>query len=142
MTMTATMPAAMPIIMPTIDSVIESDNYTYNYPQNYANRREFGMKTYTMAELSRKTKAICEDDEPALITSNGKPLCLIFNIEDYPVDEAINDMQDAYGWMSLREIQRRSVERGLDKMTLEEINEEIRQARLERHAREAGETNA
>lgn len=118
--------------------VLISDNYT----DNYLIQRVNGMKTYTVAELSRKTKAICEDDEPALITSNGKPLCLIFNIEDYPVDTAIDEMQDAYGWMSLHEIQRRSVELGLDKMTLEEINEEIRQARLERHAREAGETNA
>lgn len=95
------------------------------------------MKTYTMAELSRQTKAICDAPEPALITSNGKPKCMVLNIEDLPLDDALSTILGAWGYAGIREAQRRSVELGLDKMTLEEINEEIRQARLERHQREA-----
>ena len=105
-------------------------------PYNYLIQREHGMKTYTMAELSRQTKKVCEDDEPALITSNGKPQSLIFNINGLPIDDAIGAMTEAYGWMCLHEAQRLSAERGLDNMTLEEINEEIRQARMERHRKE------
>ena len=106
-------------------------------PYNYLIQREHGMRTYTMAELSRQTKKVCEDDEPALITSNGKPQSLIFNINGLPIDDAIDSLQLAWCKAWIREGQRSSTERGLDNMTLEDINEEIRQARLERDQQEA-----
>lgn len=95
------------------------------------------MKTYTMAELSHKAKAICESDEPAMITTNGKPQSLIFNIRDMRVDDAINAMTDAYGMLCLTDMNLTAAERGLDSMTLDEINEEIRRTRLERRQRKA-----
>ncbi|OZG68138.1 prevent-host-death family protein [Bifidobacterium eulemuris] len=89
------------------------------------------MKTYTMAELSRSTKKICNENEPVIITNNGKPQCLMFNIEDAPIDEVVDYFTDALGTWALRRAQERAVSLGANAMTLDEINEEIRLARLE-----------
>ena len=87
------------------------------------------MKTYTMAELSRSAKKICNENEPVIITNNGKPQCIMVNIEDAPIDEVVDFFTDTLGTWALRRAQERSVAMGADSMSLDDINAEIQLAR-------------
>jgi PHD/YefM family antitoxin component YafN of YafNO toxin-antitoxin module len=90
------------------------------------------MQTYTIAELGRSPKSVCTQEEPVLITNNGKPQNLIFNIKDLPIDQSISLAQELYGRYCIKQIQNDSVARGLDKLTDEEIEAEIQAARANR----------
>lgn len=83
------------------------------------------MRTYTMAELSRSAKAICESDEPSIITSNGHPQNLVFNITDLPVDEAIAMARDIYGRYCVRRLRAVAQEQGTSRLTDAQIEEQI-----------------
>ena len=72
-------------------------------------------------------------DKDIIITSNGKPIAILNPIEDSNLENSITVLRRARALLALEEIQREAVSRGLDKLTEEEIEEEIKAARLERN---------
>ncbi|MDR1014312.1 MAG: hypothetical protein LBL86_04965 [Coriobacteriales bacterium] len=87
------------------------------------------MQTYTIAELGRSPKSVCTQKEPVLITNNGKPQNLVFNVRDLPIDQSVSLAQELYGRYCVRQMQNDSVARGLDRLSDEEIEAEIQAAR-------------
>jgi PHD/YefM family antitoxin component YafN of YafNO toxin-antitoxin module len=87
------------------------------------------MQTYTVAELGRSPKNVCTQEKPVLITNNGKPQNLIFNIKDLPIDQSISLAQELYGRYCIKQMQNDSVARGLNELTDEEIEAEIQAVR-------------
>jgi len=68
-----------------------------------------------------------------IITSNGKPIAILNPVEDSNLESSITALRRARALLALEEIQKDSVVRGLDKLTGDEIEEEIKAARLERN---------
>ena len=68
-----------------------------------------------------------------IITSNGKPIAILNPVEDSNLESSITALRRARALLALEETQKNSVVRGLDKLTGDEIEEEIKVARLERN---------
>ena len=68
-----------------------------------------------------------------IITSNGKPIAILSPVEDSNLESSITALRRARALLALEEIQKNSVVRGLDKLTEDEIEKEIKAARLERN---------
>lgn len=73
-----------------------------------------------------------------VITRNGKPFALLTFTEADRVEENLRAIRAARLDQALRETQRIAKEKGLDKMTMKEINAEIAAVRAERRKRDAG----
>jgi hypothetical protein len=90
------------------------------------------MNTYTIAELNRNPKPICAEKDPVLITSKGHPQSIMINIEELPIDVSIDLARDLYGRLCYEAIQKQAMFAGLNKMTDEDIEAEIKASRAAR----------
>lgn len=72
-------------------------------------------------------------DKDIVITSNGKPIAILNPVEDENLESVITALRRARALLALEEIQKESALKGIDKLTEEEIEEEIKSARLERN---------
>lgn len=71
-------------------------------------------------------------DKDIVITSNGKPIAILNPVDGENLESSITALRRARALLALEEIQKESVSKGLDKLTEEEIEEEIKSARSER----------
>lgn len=67
-----------------------------------------------------------------VITSNGKPIAIINPVDDENLENSIAALRRARALLALEEIQKKAELKALDKLTEEEIEEEIKSARSER----------
>jgi len=67
-----------------------------------------------------------------VITSNGKPIAIINPVEDENLENSLAALRRARALLALEEIQKKSRTKALDKLTEEEIEEEIKSVRSER----------
>ena len=99
------------------------------------------MDFVTTKELraeSGKVWAKLEAGEDIVIMRNCKPFALMVNTEPARLEEDLRAIRAERFAENVRKIQQRSVEQGLDKMTMEEIDAEIALMRKERKERSAG----
>lgn len=93
------------------------------------------MKTITIrdfrskpARVRRELKAAGE----AVLTVNGKPFALITPVGERDVDEVAKAIRTARAQLAVAGLQAEAVRRGLDRMSLAEINREISRVRSAR----------
>lgn len=86
------------------------------------------------AKVWKKLKA----GKDVVVTRNGKPFALLTHTEADRVEENLRAIRAARFATALRETQRIAKQKGLDKMTMEEINAEIAAVRTARRKRSAG----
>jgi len=67
-----------------------------------------------------------------VLTLNGKPIAIISSTSEDLLEKSLSELRKARGLAALQAIQSESVRRGLDKMTMEEINAEIQAVRKAR----------
>ena len=72
-------------------------------------------------------------DKDIVITSNGKPIAILNPVENNDLESSITALRRARALIALEEIQKSSLAKGLDKLTDEEIEEEIKAVRMERN---------
>jgi len=90
------------------------------------------MKLYNMAELSRNAKSVVESvttDGSAVITSNGTPKTLMLNIEGSDLAQLISLARRMLLEQAITTTQIESAKRGMDQLSLDEINALIADAR-------------
>ena len=73
-----------------------------------------------------------------VLINNDGPMAVMLDVDGSTLEDTMRDLRFLRMRKAIKAIQDVSVESGLSKMTLEEINEEIAAARA---ARKAGETN-
>lgn len=98
------------------------------------------MDFVTTKELraeSGKIWAKLEAGEDIVITRNGKPFAVMVHTGPTELEATLRTIRAERFAETVRKIQQHSVEQGLDKMTMEEINAEIELARKERRERNA-----
>ena len=99
------------------------------------------MDFVTVRELRAESGKVWEKiaaGEEIVITRNGKPFAIMAPTQPSEVEDKLRALRTASFGRLLAEQHKRSVALGLDKMTLDEINDEIALARKEMRKRNAG----
>jgi len=93
------------------------------------------MKFVSVRDLSSKSAQVWKElpqERDMIITSNGRPIAIIAAINDSNLEESLSAFRQARAVEAVASLQRRSVEIGNDKMTMDEIDAEIKAVRRKR----------
>lgn len=93
------------------------------------------MNFVTARDLRLNTSDIwkmLEKDRELVITLNGRPVALLTGISGETLENTLKAVRKARGEWAIDKLRQEAREKGLDKMSDEEIEEEIRMARKER----------
>lgn len=92
------------------------------------------MRFVSVRELNTKPKEIWSKikDEEVVITSNGKPIALLSGVTEENLAKTLLAIRRSRALIALEEMQKKSIELGLDKLTDSEIESEIRVVRKSR----------
>ena len=90
------------------------------------------MKFITVRDLRTSPAKIWKElseKQEMVITNNGKPIALLISINDSNLEETLSSIRQARAMNAVKLMQQISIKKGNDKMTIDEIEEEIRNAR-------------
>ncbi len=93
------------------------------------------MKFISVRDLRSKSAQVWKQlpqEREMIITSNGRPIAIIAATSDSDLEESLSAFRQARAVEAVANLQRRSVEAGNDKMTMDEINAEIKAVRRKR----------
>jgi len=93
------------------------------------------MKFISVRDLRSKSAQVWKElprEREMIITSNGRPIAIIAAINDSDLEESLSAFRQARAVEAVASLQRRSVEMGNDKMTMDEIDAEIKAVRRKR----------
>jgi len=93
------------------------------------------MKFISVRDLRGKSAQVWKElpqEKEMIITSNGRPIAIIAAISDSNLEESLSAFRQARAVEAVASLQRRSVEMGTDKMTMDEIDAEIKAVRRKR----------
>jgi antitoxin (DNA-binding transcriptional repressor) of toxin-antitoxin stability system len=71
------------------------------------------------------------EEQEMVITNNGKPIALLTPLSDKTLESTLASIRQAKAINAIKLIQQESVAKGMDKISMEEIDEEIRRIRKE-----------
>ena len=93
------------------------------------------MKFISVRDLRSKSAQVWKQlpqEREMIITSNGRPIAIIAAISDSDLEESLSAFRQARAVEAVASFQRRSVEMGTDKMTMDKIDAEIKAVRRKR----------
>ena len=92
------------------------------------------MRFISVRELNTKPKEIWSKikDEEMVITSNGKPIALLSAVTEETLEKTIKTIRRSRALMALEEMQKKSMESGLDRLRDSQIESEIQAVRKSR----------
>ena len=95
------------------------------------------MRFISVRDLRGKSAQVWEqlkDEKELVITSNGRPVAILSSVSENRLEESLAAIRTARAMMAVDLMQQQSVERGLDRLTLDDINAEIQAVRKNRPA--------
>jgi antitoxin (DNA-binding transcriptional repressor) of toxin-antitoxin stability system len=92
------------------------------------------MRFISVRDLNTKPKEIWSKikDEEVVITSNGKPIALLSGVTEETLEKTVRSIRRSRALIALEEMQKKSMELGLDKWTDSQIESEIKAVRKSR----------
>jgi len=92
------------------------------------------MRFVSVRDLNTRPKEIWSKirDEEVVITSNGKPIALLSGVTEETLEKTVRSIRRSRALFALEEMQKKSIESGLDKLTDAQIESEIRAVRKSR----------
>ena len=93
------------------------------------------MRFVSVRDLRSKGRRVWEElesEEELVVTSNGRPIALLTGVNEENFENTLRDLRRARALRAVEEMQRASLKAGLDKMSNQEINAEVRAARKAR----------
>jgi len=93
------------------------------------------MKFLSVRDLRGQSAKVWKElpeEREMIITSNGRPIAILAAINETNLEESLSAFRTARAVEATAFLQRRSVEQGTDRMTLEEINAEVKAVRGKR----------
>jgi hypothetical protein len=93
---------------------------------------EVAMEFLSIREFTaspRKTQETLKRSGKIILTNNGKPSMLVFDIAGQDFENIIDTLNRAEAMRLLEEIQMQAVRRGLDNMSMDEIDNEVAASR-------------
>jgi prevent-host-death family protein len=94
------------------------------------------MRFVSVRELNTKPKEIWKKvaEDETVVTSNGKPIALLSPVTEETLEKTLRAIRRSRALMALEELQNRSLESELDRLTDSEIDSEIKAVRKNRKA--------
>ena len=86
----------------------------------------------------RKTRETLKRSGKLVLTNNGKPSMLVFDITGQDIENVIDTLNRAEAMRLLEEIQMQAIRGGLNSITMDEIDNEIAEYRREKKANMCG----
>lgn len=95
------------------------------------------MKFVSSREIRVNPKPVFEalEDEEVVLTSRGKPVALLLEVSGDDLEETVRLVRRAKAQAATSRLRKSAVEQGADKLSQEEIQEEIEATRSERSER-------
>ena len=93
------------------------------------------MKFLSVRDLRGKSAKIWKElpeEREMVITSNGRPIAILAAINEANLEESLSAFRKARAVEAVACLQRRSTEQGGDRITLDEIDAEIKAVRSQR----------
>jgi prevent-host-death family protein len=90
------------------------------------------MKFIGIRDLRNQSSRIFKDlesDQEVIITSNGKPRAILFSVSENGLEDQLTAIRRAKAVMAVSSLQKESVRKGMDSITKEAINAEIKAVR-------------
>ncbi len=94
------------------------------------------MKFLSVRDLKTKSSQVWKDlpdQKDMVITSNGRPIAILSSINENNLEQILSAFRQARAIEAVTSIQYESVRKGTDKITLGEINNEIKAVRSKRN---------
>ena len=95
------------------------------------------MKFVTVRELRGRTSELWEQlarQRELVVTNNGKPIAILSATDAESFEASLQNLRRCRAADALTRLQRQAEAHGLDRLTLDEVNAEIRAAREDREA--------
>ena len=93
------------------------------------------MRFLSVRDLRGKSAQVWKelpDEREMIITSNGRPIAILSAITESNLEESLKAFRQARAVEAVARLQRRSVEQGTDRVTMDEINAEVKAVRKKR----------
>jgi antitoxin (DNA-binding transcriptional repressor) of toxin-antitoxin stability system len=93
------------------------------------------MKFISVRDLRGKSAEVWKDlpaEREVVVTSNGRPIAILSAVNESNLEESLSAIRQARAAEAVMSLQRRSVERGTDRIRMEEIDTEIKAVRGKR----------
>jgi antitoxin (DNA-binding transcriptional repressor) of toxin-antitoxin stability system len=93
------------------------------------------MKFLSVRDLRGKSAQVWKElpaEREMIITSNGRPIAILAAITESNLEESLTAFRQARTIEAVARLQRRSVEQGTDRVTMDEIDAEIKAVRKKR----------
>jgi antitoxin (DNA-binding transcriptional repressor) of toxin-antitoxin stability system len=93
------------------------------------------MKFVSVRDLRGKSAQVWKDlpdEKEMVITSNGRPIAILAAISDSNLEESLAAFRQARAVEAVASLQLRSAARGTDRISMDEIEAEIREVRKRR----------
>ena len=93
------------------------------------------MKFLTVRDLRGKSAQIWKElpkEREMVVTSNGRPIAILAAINEANLEESLSAFRQARAVDAVASLQRRSIEQGTDRISMDEINAEIKAVRKKR----------
>jgi antitoxin (DNA-binding transcriptional repressor) of toxin-antitoxin stability system len=93
------------------------------------------MRFLSVRDLRGKSAQVWKelpDEREMIITSNGRPIAILSAITESNLEESLKAFRQARAVEAVARLQRRSVEQGTDRVTMGEIDAEIKAVRKKR----------
>ena len=93
------------------------------------------MKLLSVRDLKTKSSQVWKDlpdQKEMVITSNGRPIAILSSVNENNLEQVLSAFRQARAIEAATSMQYDSVRKGKDKITLEEINNEIKIVRSRR----------
>jgi antitoxin (DNA-binding transcriptional repressor) of toxin-antitoxin stability system len=93
------------------------------------------MKFISVRDLRGKSAEVWKElpaEREVVVTSNGRPIAILSAVSESNLEESLSAIRQARAAEAVMSIQRRSVEKGTDSITMEEIDAEVKAVRKKR----------
>lgn len=93
------------------------------------------MRFLSVRDLRGKSAEVWKNlrsEREMVVTSNGRPVAILASVDESNLEESLAAFRQARAVEAVAGLQRRSVERGTDKLAMDEIDEEIKAVRRKR----------
>ncbi len=96
------------------------------------------MKFVSVRDIRGRTAQLWRDleqEKDLVVTNNGKPIAILSATDGASFERALKDVRQCRADDALRQIQRDAARRGLDKLSIDEIDAEVQASRERRRTR-------
>jgi len=93
------------------------------------------MKFLSVRDLRGKSAQVWKElpeEREMVVTSNGRPIAILAAITEANLEESLSAFRQARAVEAVVSLQRRSIQQGISKISMDEINEEIKAVRKKR----------